>query len=129
MSRQREGRKDLMRPEDRERLRRIQSRPKPRSWKLKMGAHWRRRFRLLGGPRRWTARELRLIGTRPDREVARALGRSLSALKAKKFQVLKTKRERREGRCRSRQGRDLHPTPLADNTLRGQAGNHEAASG
>lgn len=92
MSQQREGRRDLMQPEDRERLRRIQRRPKPLSWRQKMGARWRRRYRLLGRPVRWTAEELRMIGTRSDREVARRLGRSLMALKAKKFQLAKLRK-------------------------------------
>ena len=62
------------------------------SWKQKMGAHRRRRYELLGRPERWTAQGLRLIGTRPDREVARMLGRSVSAVNGKKFQLLKARR-------------------------------------
>lgn len=35
--------------------------------------------------RKWTPEELAMIGTMPDREVARRINRSLSAVKAKKF--------------------------------------------
>jgi len=91
MSRQREGRKDLMRPADRRRLWRIQKRPKPLAWRRKMEVFWRRRYALIGKPPNWSEEELKLIGTRPDREVARTLGRSLLAVKAKKFQLLKAR--------------------------------------
>src|SRR5438128_12691906 len=37
--------------------------------------------------------ELSLIGTRPDREVAKLLNRSLSAVKGKKFQLLRQDRK------------------------------------
>ena len=66
-----------------------------------MGARWRTRYRLLGKPNRWTPEELGMIGTRPDREVAKALGRSLSAVKGKKFQLLKARREREARRRRA----------------------------
>jgi hypothetical protein len=91
MSQQREGRQDLMKREDRERLREIQRRPKSEAWKLKMAEHWQRRFALLGKPGEWTEEELKLIESRPDREVARLLNRSFSAVKAKKFQLRKAK--------------------------------------
>lgn len=93
MSRQREGRKDLMPPGDRERLRAIQRRPKSEAWKQRMSERWKRRHELLGRPKPWTEEELKLIGTAPDREVAKRLGRSLSALKGKKFALLKALRE------------------------------------
>lgn len=48
MSRQREGRKDLMTTADRERLRRIQRRPKSEEWKRKASERNRRRCALLG---------------------------------------------------------------------------------
>lgn len=89
ISRHHEGRKDLMTPEDRARLRQLQRRPKTEQWKRRMSRHWRRRFSLSGPPRKWTEQELKLIGTRPDRELARALNRSLLAVKAKKFQLQK----------------------------------------
>ncbi len=101
MSLQREGRKDLMCPADRERLWRIQKRPKSKTWRRKMEAFWRGRYALRGKPPNWSEEELKLIGTRPDREVARMLGRSLQALKAKKFQLLKAKRRRGEGHGQS----------------------------
>jgi hypothetical protein len=50
-----------------------------------MSALRRKRHWLIGRPKPWTKEELALIGIRPDREVARMLGRSLAAVKAKKF--------------------------------------------
>lgn len=88
LSRHHEGRSDLMTPEAREKLRQIQKRPKSEAWKQKMSERWQRRFAVSGKPLDWTDEELKLIGTRPDREVARFLGRSLSAVKGKKFQLL-----------------------------------------
>ena len=90
MSRQREGRRDLMTQVDRERLRAIQKRPKSKEWKDKMTEHWQKRFSLIGRPEKWTKEELEMIGTRPDREVAKLLNRSLMAVKAKKFQFKKS---------------------------------------
>jgi hypothetical protein len=87
LSRKLEGRGDTMTPEAREELRRIQQQPKSQEWKARMSERWSRRFALLGPPRPWTEDELKLIGTKPDREVARLLDRSLSAVKAKKFQL------------------------------------------
>jgi hypothetical protein len=43
----------------------------------------------IGKPEPWTEDELKLIGTLPDREVAKLLNRSLQAVKAKKFQLKK----------------------------------------
>jgi hypothetical protein len=87
MSQQREGRHDLMRPEDRERLHQIQKRPKSDAWKAKVSERWQRRFALIGKPEEWTEEELKLIGTMPDREVAKLVNRSVMAVKAKKFQL------------------------------------------
>lgn len=92
LSRHHEGRSDLMTPEAREKLRQIQKRPKSEAWKQKMSERWQRRFAVSGKPLEWTEVELKLIGTRPDREVARLLGRSLSAVKGKKFQLLRKER-------------------------------------
>ncbi len=89
MSRQREGREDLMTPEDRARLREIQSRPKSEAWKARAAERWQRRYLLSGKPDPWTDEDLKLIGTLPDREVAKLLNRSLQAVKAKKFQLRK----------------------------------------
>jgi len=94
LSRHHEGRKDLMTPEAREKLREIQRRPKSEEWKQRMSERWQRRFALSGRPAKWTAEELIMIGTRPDREVAKLLNRSLSAVKSKKFQLLKRLREK-----------------------------------
>ena len=106
MSRQREGRKDLMLPEDREKLRAIQQRPKSKEWKVKMSERQQRRNFYVGHPEKWTVEELKLIGSRPDREVAKMLNRSLSAVKAKKFDLLKQTRNGRTERC------DNSPKPL-----------------
>jgi len=89
MSQQREGRKDLMTPEDRARLRQIQRRPKTAAWKASAAERWQRRYAMLGKPEVWTKEELELVGTRPDRKVARLLNRSVLAVKAKKFQLKK----------------------------------------
>jgi len=78
-----------MKPEDQERLRAIQRRPKSEAWEARMAEHWQRRFALLGKPDAWTEEELKLIGSRPDREVAKLLNRSLSAVDARKFQLQK----------------------------------------
>jgi hypothetical protein len=94
MSRQREGRKDLMTPEDRERLREIQKRPKSAVWKAKASKRWQRRYALLGKPKEWTEAEMSLLNTRPDREVAKLVDRSVGAVKAKKFQLLRLNREK-----------------------------------
>jgi hypothetical protein len=92
LSRHHEGRGDTMTPEAREKLREIQRRPKPEKWKAKMGERWKRSFALSGRPAPWTEEELKMIGTRPDREVAKLLNRSLSSVKGKKFQLLRQKR-------------------------------------
>ena len=83
MSRQREGRTDLMPAGARERLREIQRRPKSEDWKKMMSERQRRRNLFGGPPDKWTDQELKLIGTRPDREAAKLLNRSLSAVKGK----------------------------------------------
>jgi hypothetical protein len=93
ISRHHEGRGDKMTPEAREKLREIQSRPKSEPWKQRMAERLRRRFAFSGRPVRWTEEELRMLGTRPDREVAKLLNRSLSSVKGKKFQLLREKRE------------------------------------
>jgi len=89
MSRQQENRKDLMSREDCARLREIQKRLKSEDWKDKVAEMWQRRYLLFGKPDEWTEDELKLIGTLPDREVARLVKRSLQAFKAKKFQLQK----------------------------------------
>lgn len=97
MSQQREGRADLMPPEARERLRTIQERPKSEDWKQRMAERQQRRNLFAGVPEKWTDDELKLVGTRPDREIARLLNRSLAAVKAKKFELLRKVRHDREG--------------------------------
>jgi hypothetical protein len=54
-----------------------------------MVERWQRRSAIIGKPNEWTEEELKLIGTRPDREVAKSLNRSMLAVKAKKFQLQK----------------------------------------
>jgi hypothetical protein len=92
ISRYHEGRGDTMTPEAREKLREIQRRPKSEEWKQKMGDRLRRRSMFSGRPPQWTEEELKMIGTRSDREVARLLNRSLSSVKGKKFQLLREAR-------------------------------------
>ena len=85
LSAAREGKPSTESARDRERLRRIQRRPKPKELRRRMSERLRRRFDLVGPYPRWTPEELAMIGTMPDREVARRVGRSLSAVRGKKF--------------------------------------------
>jgi hypothetical protein len=80
-----EGKPSNVSKRDRERLRRIQRRRKPMKFRRRMSERLRRRFGLLGPFRKWTRKELAMIGTMPDREVARRIDRSLSAVRGKKF--------------------------------------------
>jgi hypothetical protein len=52
-----------------------------------MSERLRRHFDLIGPYPKWTAEEEALIGTMRDREVARRIGRSLSAVRGKKFSM------------------------------------------
>jgi hypothetical protein len=81
----REGRPSAESARDLERLRRIQRRSKPKTWRRKMSERLRHLFHMVGPFRKWTPEELAMIGTMPDREVAPLIHRSLSAVKAKKF--------------------------------------------
>ncbi len=81
----REGKPSTESARDHERLRRIQRRPKPKELRRRMSERLRRRFGLVGPYPRWTPEELAMIGTMPDREVARRIGRSLSAVRGKMF--------------------------------------------
>jgi hypothetical protein len=81
----REGKPSTESARDRERLRRIQRRPKPIQFRRRMSERLRRRFDRLGPFRPWTPKELAMIGTMSDRKVARRIDRSLSAVRAKKF--------------------------------------------
>jgi hypothetical protein len=94
VSRQREGRKDLMSKADRERPREIQRRPKSEQWKRRMSEKMKRRCRVLGPFEKWLPEEEAMFGVVPDREIARLTGRSLSAVKGKKFALLKADRSR-----------------------------------
>jgi hypothetical protein len=80
-----EGKPSTVSARDRERLRRIQRRPKSKEHRRRMSERLRRRFDLLGPFRRWTPKEVAMIGTMPDRAVARRIYRSLSAVRGKKF--------------------------------------------
>jgi hypothetical protein len=86
----REGKPSRMSRRDRERLRQIQRRPKPLSIRRRMSERLRRHFDLLGPYRKWTRSELAMIGTMPDREVARRIERTLSAVRGKKFGMRKS---------------------------------------
>ncbi len=81
----REGKPSTESEGKRELLRHIQRRQKSKDFRRKMSERLRRQFDLIGPFRRWTPEELTLIGTMPDREVARRIDRSLSAVRAKKF--------------------------------------------
>jgi hypothetical protein len=85
----REGKPSTESARDRERLRRIQRRPKSMAIRRRMAERMRRRFDLVGPYPRWTPQELALIATMPDREVARRINRSLSAVRSKKFALRK----------------------------------------
>ena len=85
LSAAKEGKPSTESARDRQRLRRIQRRPKPEELRRRMSERLRRRFDLVGPYPRWTPEELAMIGTMRDREVARRLNRSLSAVRAKKF--------------------------------------------
>lgn len=89
ISRANEGKGDKMSPEDREKLREIQRRPKPKAWRERMAMYWKRRAATSGMPEKWTEEEIRMIGTIPDRDLARALNRSLASIKGRKFQLMK----------------------------------------
>ncbi len=94
-SRAREGRPSGMSPKDRRRLRAIQRKPKPIPWRRRMSDRLREAFETRGAAPRWTPEELALLWTIPDREVARRVGRSLSAVKGMKFKVRKQRWQRR----------------------------------
>jgi hypothetical protein len=85
LSAAKEGKPSTESRSDRERLRCIQRQPKPEKFKRKMREYMRRRFDTIGPYPRWTRRELAMIGTMPDREVARRINRSLSAVRHRKF--------------------------------------------
>lgn len=90
-----EGRADRMTPDERAKLRRIQKRPKPEKWKKRMSRMWKDRIARIGMPIKWLPEELAMFGIVPDREIARITGRSLSAVKARKFLLLKEARGRK----------------------------------
>ena len=83
----REGKPSLQSAASRERLRTIQSLPKPAEFKRRESERLRRRFALLGPFPRWTPDQIALIGTMQDREVARRTGHTLMAVRAKKFAI------------------------------------------
>lgn len=89
ISRALEGQEDHMTPEAREQLREIQKRPKTQAWRERMARFWKKRVATIGMPAKWTPEELELIGTIPDRDLARMLNRTLSSVKGKKFQLRK----------------------------------------
>lgn len=86
-SRYREGRPSGMSPQDRRKLQVLQSRAKPTSWRRRMSERLRATIAKKGVPRKWTAAEIALLWTMPDREIAEKLGRSFSAVKGMKFKV------------------------------------------
>jgi hypothetical protein len=61
--------------------------PKSEAMRRRMSEPPRRRFDLLGHYEKWTQEELDMLGTLPDREVARLIGRSVGAVRAKRFEL------------------------------------------
>ena len=91
----REGRTSTESRRDRVRLRRIQRLPKSEELRDRMSERLQRHFRLLGPYRKWTKAELAIIGTMRDREVARRIDRTLSAVRGKKFAIRKQRGRQR----------------------------------
>src|SRR5205807_4598881 len=62
--------------------------PKPAHWFQSMARHFaaRRGKPVKPGTRVWTSKEERLLGTKPDCEVARLLKRSVGAVSARRYQ-------------------------------------------
>jgi hypothetical protein len=94
ISKAHEGRGDTMTRAARARLRKIQQRPKTEAWKRKMSRYWKKRMAIVGRPAKWTPSELKLIGTQSDHKVARLVDRSVSAVRAKKFQLRRSLQKR-----------------------------------
>src|SRR5205823_11054338 len=63
-------------------------RPRSTQWFQSMARHFatRRGKPVKPGTRVWTPKEERLLGTKPDREVARLLKRSVGAVSARRYQ-------------------------------------------
>jgi len=80
-----------MTAKQRERLREIQRRQKSAAWRRKMSARLKKRFSVLGPFEKWLAEEEAMFGVVPGREIARITGRSLSAVKGKKFALTKSR--------------------------------------
>jgi len=87
LSQVKEGQPSKMSLKDRRRLRAIQRQPKPLIVRRKISERQRRKFRLLGPNRKWTAEELALVGTMRDIEVAKRTGRTLLVVRHRKFLI------------------------------------------
>jgi hypothetical protein len=87
LSAAKEGQPSTESRSDREKLRRIQRLPKSEELKRRLSERMRRHFAVLGPFRKWTPKEVAMIGTMPDREVARRINRTLSAVRHRKFSL------------------------------------------
>jgi hypothetical protein len=72
-------------PALRARILALAKRPKSEAFKRKMSRIMRRKHALGLPPKRWTPEEERLLGTLPDRVIARRLDRSLKAVQGRRF--------------------------------------------
>jgi len=73
-------------PALRARILALAKRPKSEAFKRKLSQTMRRKSALgLLPPKRWTAEEDRLVGTQPDRVLARRIGRSVKAVTGRRF--------------------------------------------
>ena len=88
LSRIKTGKPHTLTPAGKARLLAALRRPKPAHWFQSMARHYaaRRGKPVWPGDRVWTPKEERLLGTKPDREVARLLKRSVSAISTRRRQ-------------------------------------------
>jgi len=87
LSRIKTGKPHKLTPGGKARLLAALRRPKPAHWFRSMARHFvaRRGKPVRPGDRVWTPKEERLLGVRPDREVAKLLKRSVGAVSARRY--------------------------------------------
>src|SRR5205807_6771080 len=88
LSRIRIGKPHKLTPGGKARLLAALRRPKPAHWFQSMARHFaaKRGKPVRPGDRVWTPKEERLLGKKPDHEVARILKRSITAVSARRYQ-------------------------------------------
>lgn len=86
-SRVREGKPSGMSAQNRRKLHAAQMKAKPTSWRRRMSERLRASIASRGVPRKWTEAEIELLWTMSDRDIAKKLGRTLSAVRGMKFKV------------------------------------------